>query len=655
MAERFCTWFHKYRLVLLAAWIVHAFIIHYYFIGFPSWDGFSYRVPPVVELMQHGEIGGDRYNQWALQGFVPFAELIHMPFLMVFGLTGLIIGYPLFVFPLCVIAVYKLVRQLTGSVHGGNFGALAYAAIPLVNQQPFTGYIDFIVSAVVAYFMYAMLKLRESPRPYRAAIRLILATIMVTMTRTTGLYIGIMMAGLIALALFVRRDGYRIRIIDARILLITAGALLVGAFPAAAIQVYKYLEYGSPIYPYQFKVLGIELGTGVPMKGLFFFAGLPDETWYHFGKASLGAWLWPRSPHLWFFDSRNMGGGFVLPIALVLVPTFLRTSTGLEKWLCVTCLVISFLARDFWLPRWAYTIVVMLAVVIGRSAAELARSQGPGRWLFWFVTAALALHLARPEFDLRTIQRGGIGPRLNVSGSSKFITRSEGFEPYPDRHWKFVIIEMNWNGFVVPLYGRRLTNEVLSTVRREQLGERCAGLRSIVAQHPDVLFIDDQNLTQSCDRSCAYEVPGWCRAYKMFPRTQPAAVNQWLGASAEGAFYLTSGWSFPEAWGTWAAERVATITIPIPIPIPIEQPPGRRYQLDLRWHAPHDHAKVQVEIAGARHEVAFGPKETPREDTFTIESAASPIVVRIIAHELTAVADGRELGVGITALRLRHP
>src|SRR4029450_2281340 len=121
------------------------------------------------------ELGFHRYNNWALSGFLPFAELLHIPFLVVFGLPGLLIGYPLIVFPLCVIAVYKLGRQLTGSVHGGNFAALAYAALPVVNQQPFTGYIDFIVSAVIAYFVYAVLRLRESPRPLRSAPRVAIA------------------------------------------------------------------------------------------------------------------------------------------------------------------------------------------------------------------------------------------------------------------------------------------------------------------------------------------------------------------------------------------------------------------------------------------------------------------------------------------------
>jgi hypothetical protein len=50
--------------VLLAGWIVHATILHFVYLGFPSWDAFGYRVPPIVELIQHGELGTERYNQW---------------------------------------------------------------------------------------------------------------------------------------------------------------------------------------------------------------------------------------------------------------------------------------------------------------------------------------------------------------------------------------------------------------------------------------------------------------------------------------------------------------------------------------------------------------------------------------------------------------
>src|SRR5262249_45259725 len=158
-----------------------------------------------------------------------------------------------------VIAVYKLGKQLTGSVDSGNFCAMAYAAVPVVNQQPFTGYIDFIVSAVVAYFLYAILRLRESPRA-SGAIRLAIATLLFTMTRTTGLYIGIMLSGLVYLALHVEHRGrLRFGLIHGRALALSIAAFVIGALPEVAVQIYKYIEHGSPLYPYQFNVLGLKI------------------------------------------------------------------------------------------------------------------------------------------------------------------------------------------------------------------------------------------------------------------------------------------------------------------------------------------------------------------------------------------------------------
>src|SRR5689334_11259903 len=235
-SQRFCAWLHRYRWALLAGWVLHATILHLAFIGFPSWDAMAYRLPPIIELIQHGELGTDRYNQWALHGFVPFAELVQLPLLYALGMTGLLLSYPLVVFPLCVVAIYKLGRALTGSVHGGNFSALAYAAVPMVNDQPFTGYIDFIVSATVAYFVYALLRLRASPRPLGPAIRVAVAAVLVSMTRSTGLYIGLMIAGLLCAALYVERTGgLRVRLVHRRTLVITAAAIAAGALPAIAL------------------------------------------------------------------------------------------------------------------------------------------------------------------------------------------------------------------------------------------------------------------------------------------------------------------------------------------------------------------------------------------------------------------------------------
>ncbi len=651
-AERFCTWLHRYRWALLAAWIAHATILHLLIIGFPSWDALSYRLPPVVELIQHGDLGLDRYNDWALHGFIPFAELAQLPLLAALGLVGLLLSYPLVVFPLCIVAVYKLGKQLTGSVHGGNFSALAYAAVPMVNQQPFTGYIDFIVSAAIAYFIYAVLRLRESPRPLRSAIRVAVATVLFTMTRTTGLYIGILLSGLLCAALYVERTrGLRFRLVGRRALARTIAAFAVGALPILAIQIYKYVTYGSPLYPYQFNLLGLKIGTGVATRDLFSYAGLAEETWWNFARNWFGGWIWPLARPLVFFASNNLGGGWVLVAALVALPTFVRAAPRFDRWLVIACVLVSVCARDFWLPRWAYTLVVALTVVLGRALPTLAgSSRRRDRWLFRALTILLLVHFARPEIDLWQLRRnGGISFRLNAAGSPYFQHGHLGLEPYPDLHARFIIIDVNWNGFLIPLYGLHLTNEVLYTIPAGLVGERCAGLIPIVAANPTALFIDDQDYTIDCDRECAIQRDnGHCGAYRYFRGNRPTTAEPWVSVAAgdRGARWLTSGWSYPESWGVWSGGTDPVLSIPVPAT-------GVELMLDLDWFSAVPGMNVRVDVAGEIHEVTFDPP-SPRRQTFVVKpTTESTLVVRFHLDRVSHSADGRLLGIGLGRVRLR--
>src|SRR5215470_10612113 len=120
MRARFTDFVFKYRYPLFAVWWLHVFLIHYFILGYISWDGFSYRVGPVIELLQHGELGTYKYPfDWTMRGYIPFVELVHLPFLALFGLRGLIIGFPWVVFPLCVAAMFLLLRELTGDKRAG--------------------------------------------------------------------------------------------------------------------------------------------------------------------------------------------------------------------------------------------------------------------------------------------------------------------------------------------------------------------------------------------------------------------------------------------------------------------------------------------------------------------------------------------------------
>ena len=141
------------RRLIGAVVVVQQFLVHFFLIGFPSWDGLTYRVPPIVELVQHGSLGLAKYNQWAFLGYFPFIELAHTPFLAVLGLRGVLVGFPLVDLPLCVVAVHAFVRELTGNERSAFFGAAAYLALPLVTEGAFAAYVDFAVSGLLAFFL----------------------------------------------------------------------------------------------------------------------------------------------------------------------------------------------------------------------------------------------------------------------------------------------------------------------------------------------------------------------------------------------------------------------------------------------------------------------------------------------------------------------
>ena len=157
-SERLSSFLHRHRFVLLAICLLHIFWMHHRLLGFMSWDGFGHRGFPIVELAQHGDMAKWKFHEWSLTGHIPFLELVHLPFLLLLGMQGFLFGFPLVVLPLCVAAMYLLVRELTGDPRGGFYGAFAYFAVPMINQQPFTAYIDFAVCGILAFLCYALLR-----------------------------------------------------------------------------------------------------------------------------------------------------------------------------------------------------------------------------------------------------------------------------------------------------------------------------------------------------------------------------------------------------------------------------------------------------------------------------------------------------------------
>ncbi|HSK02035.1 MAG TPA: hypothetical protein VK932_12375 [Kofleriaceae bacterium] len=523
-SERLSSFLYRHRFVLLAICVLHVFWMHYRVLGFWSWDGFGHRGFPIVELAQHGDMGKGKFNEWSLVGYIPFVELFHIPFLLVFGLKGFIIGFPLVVLPLCVAAVYLLVRELTGDPRAGFFGGFAYFALPVINQQPFSAYIDFAVAGILAFLLYAILRVRSSERPLAPYLQLVLATFLFTMARSQGPYMLAVLFPILAYALFCERAGFRIRIADRRKLLLSAAAIVVGASPAIGVQIYKLVTYGSPIAPMKFQLLGLESATGVSVEQYFKLAGLGGTDLKSLGVGFFEGWIWKGSwPLGAFYDSRRMAAGLLFVLAVILFPVFWRRSTRVERALLAAGLLASLMARDFAIPRCAYTTVVALSVVIGRAMATLAASRR-GRPLFWFAFAVMCVHLLRPEFDYLQLRdrEAYLTPRLNIAGTPGWRRSRWEVTLYPDGGHRLFILDAPGNNFVLQLYGQELSNVVLGTIPKDAIGPGCSGLAPYLAAHPDALFVDDHDHAKDCKRECVAP-KSYCLMWRIHPEAAAAA------------------------------------------------------------------------------------------------------------------------------------
>jgi hypothetical protein len=155
----------RYKLGYFGAVLLYLIAAHYWFLGFTSYDGFTHRIPPIVELVQHGDLGGNKFDFFNARYFYPFFELLHVPFLKVFGLSGLFFSFSLVLFPLATLAIWWFILELTRDRRWATYGAIIYLSIPFVNEQPFSGYIDFAVIGALAFFLFSLLRILRSDQP----------------------------------------------------------------------------------------------------------------------------------------------------------------------------------------------------------------------------------------------------------------------------------------------------------------------------------------------------------------------------------------------------------------------------------------------------------------------------------------------------------
>lgn len=514
----------RYKVAIFVLLVGYFIATHFLFLGFNSWDGLSYRVPPIVELVQNGSTGGWKFDLPAARHFYPFLELVHVPFLKVLGMTGLYFSFSLVLLPLSIAAVYLFVRELTGNLRWATYSALAYLAIPFVNTQAFSGYIDFAVIGALAFYLYALLKvLRLDDPPPRSLIVVSAATFVFSMSRQHTPYVAVLIVAVLV-AWFLRpwsryqawKEG---RWRPLRHLAKISFSFGVGIAPAALLHLGRYLAYGTPMFPYQFKLFRIATDVGLTPHYTAGGAGLLGPGWQGLLASFRRGWVLPM-PNEWptnFYDSRALGIGlffWLLWIALPFIDRFVKRDTAVIMALGVG---IALVGQDFWLPRWSMTLVLVLVLSIGGALSWLA-TQGP-LWAYFPLLLAVGLHFGRPVYDAYSmLEMREAYYRVNISESPLFIGGEVApgeLSLYPDLEADLFLVHPVENAFSLLLYGRNLSNRIAGVLDPVQVSSSCPVMATL---SPDrqVLIVDQfgklAEPSGECTWTCDYPSPGRCLA-----------------------------------------------------------------------------------------------------------------------------------------------
>ena len=507
------------RLPALGLLCLGLVIVHYFFLGFTSWDGITYRVPPIVELLQHGDLGGNKFNYPAAQNLYPFLELLHLPFLKLLGLPGLYFSFPLLLFPASVLAIYGFTKELTESSRWATYSALVFVAIPFVNSQPFSAYIDFGVIGAFAFYLYSLLRvLKSNQYTVRNLALLSLATFLFTMSRQQAPYVALL-TGLFFTYWFRPNHEFPTSAEEARHyrprrIWPVLTAFFLGLLPAATLHTLRYLRYGSPIYPYQFKLLAFSTKVGLSPEYTMAGAGLIEPGWPGMLDGFVRGWLWSTVLPRDFYDSRQLGVGLLLWVLLLELPLVVRMIRADHLKVIALFVVIALLGQDFWLPRWSMTLILVLVLCVG---AAISWAASRGSWaLYLGLLVVVGIHIARPAYDVYALSLGDEPAfRVNISGSEAFVGGPGELKLYPDLNADFLIVHPVINEFTLLLYGRQMTNRIVGVIDPEVVGNTCV-YRASSPENRQLLIVDQtgklQDISSSCEWVCRYQGAAFCLA-----------------------------------------------------------------------------------------------------------------------------------------------
>jgi hypothetical protein len=446
-------------------------------------------------------------------------------------LKGLYFSFSTLLLPFSIVSVYLFVRELTDNTRWAMYSALIFVAIPFVNTQPFSGYIDFAVIGALAFFLYALLKvLRSDKLSIRSLAIFSLATFIFSMCRQQSPYIAILITGVLTLWYSIpwkfkissRRQRGKAAFQYPAILILP---FLIGIAPTAVLHISRYLIYGSPIYPYQFSFYGIGSKVGIAQSEVARAAGLIAPNWQGLFASFRRGWLfpgeWPRD----FFDSRILGAGIFFYLLWITLPIVEQVMSKTTTLLLTLFGVIAIVIQDFWLPRWSMTLVLVVIICVGGALSRLA-TKGPS-WVYLILLSVVCLHLGRPLYDAYTmIEMQRPSTRINISGSPTFIENEVApgeVKLYPDIEADFLIVPPVDHEFYLLLYGQRLSNQIVGILNPSDIDDDCA-VPDRETQGRQTLIVDHQGklaqLSSSCEWICEYPSRIRCLAGRLVKTEQ---------------------------------------------------------------------------------------------------------------------------------------
>lgn len=456
-----------------------------------GWDSLNYHFTFAVEWLKNGNLmtppvvfddpsppyyplNGSLFYLWLMMPLrsVFVADLGQLPFFVV-----------------AVVAVYALGRKMDLAPYYSLIAALLFALIPNFFKQLQIAYVDVMVAALFLAGLNFLCALSESPGLPAAILSGISLGLLIG-TKTTALPSALLLCCFCAAICLKKPKGLRY------VGIVVLGIVCLGGFSYLR----NLFETGNPLYPFDFRVAGIPVFTGVMDRATY--AAHFTSADYHLGKMlfreGLGGqtllFVFPfavcglplalmRAP-----QRLNLREGFVLVLPLLLYLIFrLVIPLGNTRYL-YPALGVGMVAGFMSLRRLAVSpkvIDVLMVLCTCASMAELAKRQELVFSLIGTLVVFVAVMLVRRRlvaltFDnLRRFLFGAliviVGALILLEGDYvknefpryKKMVKYSGFWPEATQAWEWLnrrttgaTIAYAGRPVPFPLYGSRFKNNV---------------------------------------------------------------------------------------------------------------------------------------------------------------------------------------------------